>query len=216
MYFILPFASLGMIVKKAKVSNLVPVLPGLCAILGMAAWYFLSKDLYIPLRNNVNPFSQAQFMINNPLEFAHIFFNTSIGNRSHLINQFVGNLGWLDTPLNINVSYLYIALLLLSVLFDQEVARLYPRIINFIAASATFVLISVTMYLSWTPVKNKEILGLVGKNFIPLSIFAISIFRRGCSFRGKEILNYLFKVVPVPVLFYTVWILISRYYIAGQ
>ncbi len=207
-YLLLPFASLILSSKLPKYRFLLPII---ASIAGFALWFLLSRELYVPLRIGVDPFLQLKLILNTPVEFIKIFFHTIIGNRNYIVNQFVGNLGWLDVPLNLFICWFYVGLVMFSTMLDNNRMMLKQRIIYIVIAFVTVILISILMYMSWTPLGNKEILGLVGKNFIPISIYAFSIF----SFRNilnikLQLLTYM---LPIPVLVYTVSLLVERYYI---
>lgn len=209
-YFLLPAMSLILFVKYRKVKLFLPVI---ASVYGLFLWQGFIDELYVPLRYGVDMNDQLELIIQEPVNFIKVLANTVVGNRNYIVTQFVGNLGWLDVPLNMYVCYFYVLLLIISTVFDVSYPDNRLKIMSFLVAVVSFLIISVLMYLSWSPVGHHEILGLVGKNFIPLSIFGLAVFGSSIGAVYSKITNDLWKYFIVCILIYTLIKLIYRYYV---
>ncbi|NHN84066.1 DUF2142 domain-containing protein [Acetobacter musti] len=132
---------------------------------------------------------QARFLVHHPLQFCGLFFHTlPLGGRDNL-HQFIGVLGWLDTPVPAvfrELAYGYLAatlsviplwLLALSRSASQQTPVLTEwrmRALRVFAASAAllaaFTGIYVALFLSWTRVGESFIDGVQGRYFLPLAM----------------------------------------------
>lgn len=225
-YFLIPFSSLILLKKTVDNTNsqfsnykinglllkIFKLLPSFFSVIGLLLWTFLSKDLYIPLKNDINPETQLSFVLNNPFIFFQTFVITFIGNRDNIVNQFVGNLGWLDTPINLYISYFYLFSVVLSCLVSNKISETYIKIYYIILSALTSLLVAIMVYLSWTPVAFPEIL-LAGRYFIPVSIFGLLLFNLNTPLKWKRNLQLGFLLLPLVILPYTLCILLIRYYV---
>ena len=118
----------------------------------------------------VNFIEQKRFILNNPIQYMGIIFNTVSYSSTFYLDSFVGILGWLNKPLpkwHINL-YLWI-LLITALLFSNKNIRitLTNKLIIASIFTAGVLLIETGLYLVWTPVGGNYILDVQGRYFIP-------------------------------------------------
>jgi len=95
----------------------------LMSIVFALVWFSLIKDVVnIPLHDGikVNHFNeQLVFLLNNPFQYTLILLRTIRGMYLHILRQFIGVLGWLDTPLPDLLIFTYFVFLLFITLMDK-------------------------------------------------------------------------------------------------
>ena len=119
----------------------------------------------------VNFIEQKRFILNNPIQYMGIIFNTVfIYFRTLYLDSFIGILGWLNKPLpkwHINL-YLWI-LIITALLFSNKDIRI--GLTNKLIIASIFIIgvvfIETGLYLTWTPVGQNYILDVQGRYFIP-------------------------------------------------
>lgn len=214
-YFLLPLAYLINIKSKKFNIILSAFAPTILSIFAVGIWSYFSKNLIIPLRVGVDHYGQLNNIINNPLSFINILINTLIGHRKYILTQIVGNLGWLDTPLNYLFVIVYLILTIFCVIFSdsKEVVNKYTKVVFISLTVVTTFIVSAMIYMSWSPVGSSVILGLVGKNFVPLLPYGLILFIWKPIKKFARVLNILiYAFIPIS-LFYSLYELVSRFYL---
>lgn len=163
---------------------------------------------------NINPGLQVQFIVAHFGLYIKSLVLTIWAN-GFFVNTFIGNLGWLDTPL----PGLYILAALVTIFFaalsDGNKDVFIPgksKMILFASFASVFLSLSTLLYLSWTSVGDPIILGFQGRYFIPVVPFGIALF-----YNRKLILpettKCIFAIIFIVVSFLVMnHSLISRYY----
>lgn len=140
---------------------------------------------------HLDPQAQAQVILADPLGFAGLVAGDYLRNGAGYLFQFVGNLGWLDTPLPVAAAAAW-ALLLLAVAIGDGPAgaplSVRQRLVLLAVVAGTLAAISASQYLTWTPVGADRIEGLQGRYFIPAAPLALLLFTRRRS-AGDEALR---------------------------
>jgi uncharacterized membrane protein len=210
-YVLLPLGLLAFGKKYYKVA-----VSAFClSLISMSLWQFICRNLYVPLRLGVDPTLQINFILDKPITYLRIVINTLVGNREHVFTQVVGNFGWLDTPLNYGFVLFYITLVIVSVMINVGTFRLksITRFILFFIGVATCIAIISSLYLSWSPVGNLEVLGLVGKNFLPVIPFLLPLLYGWFNVIKLEKFNFfLFMFIPLSLI-YSLSALVIRFYL---
>lgn len=109
----------------------------------------------------------------HPLDFVKIFYNTisSINMLNFYGESFIGNLGWLDTPLQkIHYVIFYFSIFILFLLSTFSPSHVMnnrtARISFFFIAIASIIAIFTALLVSWTPLPAEVIHGIQGRYFI--------------------------------------------------
>lgn len=208
LFFMLPSSKFGG--SKKKFFKFIYIF--LPIVLVVVLWSFLVKGLYTPLGVK----SQISFLLSNPLVFLPIVLKTLLINTNYYITWFVGNLGWLDTPLPDWLVYFYLAMLVLTALLDKNEIKinLKQKIVPLIIFIAISVSIFFLEYLTWTSVGNNKINGVQGRYFIPIApLLLLSLYNNKLRISNKWRWNWLVILAVVLALLVTLFILVKRYYI---
>ncbi len=129
----------------------------------------------------VNYKAQLVGVIYAPFTWLGILGHTISENYFFYIASFLGNLGYLDTPLPFTY-YVYSVLIFLLIFawswlkvdFEKvSFSSVYPFILNLLVIVATIVSVFLVLYVSWTPVSAGYISGVQGRYLIPIAFFAI-------------------------------------------
>lgn len=147
---------------------------------GLAASLWTARRGIASLRPDavVTSGEQARTMMADPLAFLALAGSDYVMHAPRYAAQAVGNLGWLDTPLPVPLLAGY-ALLLLGVALaggSREVAvpaRL--RLLLAALAALSLLLVSVALYVTWTPAGAAGIEGIQGRYLIPLAPFVVPL-----------------------------------------
>jgi Predicted membrane protein (DUF2142) len=149
----------------------------------LAAWTARQAydSLHLRPGAHLDPQAQAEVVLADPLRFAGLVAGDYLQNGLRYLFQFVGNLGWLDTPLPFAVAAAW-ALLLLAVAVQDGPASAPPsfwqRLVLLAVVAGTLVALSLSQYLTWTPVGADRIEGLQGRYFIPAAPLVLLLFSR--------------------------------------
>jgi uncharacterized membrane protein len=130
----------------------------------------------------VQPYLQAQGVAAHPMRFLGIVIADYGKHLTRYAVGFVGNFGWLDTPLPVAVLVTYaLFLLALAVTGGDGATAISGRDRLLIAAVvlAELLVISASQYLAWTVVGAPAIEGLQGRYFLPLApVAALLLYNR--------------------------------------
>jgi uncharacterized membrane protein len=184
------------------------------AILIILFWNILTAGLYNPPEAK----SQLLFVLSNPVTFPNVLLNSILSSFNNYLVMFVGDLGWLDTPLPQWLVYSYSIILILTSLLDKNDIKinLKQKIIPLVTFALIFVSIFFLEYVTWTPVANNIVAGVQGRYFIPFAPLLLLLFYNNkIKINGNErsILNWIIILTVFITLLITTFILIKRYYI---
>ena len=143
-----------------------------------ALWWNLQvSDLFVGANPDVvvDPRGQAAFIHEHPATFLGICLASCVQQSRHLFQQFVGVLGWLDTPLPRRANDLLGCGLAAPLLIAGLNARMaiWFRATLLLTILTQVVAICGFVYASWCPVGQEWVSGLQGRYFLPLAAFAL-------------------------------------------
>lgn len=170
LYFLIPKYKIG----SRKKYFIVGLFIILISAFAWFYWSFVVKGLYVPMRPDVvtSADEQAHFILSQPLKYAIITFNDFNVNLDEYFKQFIGVLGWVDTPVPGILQISYAPILVFIALIDSRrdiLILLKDKLIIFAAFLSSIFLIYLLNYLAWNPVGEEKIAGLQGRHFIPIA-----------------------------------------------
>lgn len=136
----------------------------------MLLWTKIATSVYIPL-NGASPQEQTKYLLTHPFTYIITFYKSISHHGKYLYYQVIGALGWLNIYLT---REFYIAAPIFGIINtifsknksdDNFKLPLLNNIILFALTIIIFVYICTTIYLSYTPPGDKQIIGLQGRYF---------------------------------------------------
>lgn len=147
----------------------------ICIVLNIGWTLFASRYL-TALNPGVNSKEQVRFILSHPFEYIKIIFNTYKDSYIGLIYQAFG------ISLGVFSVYTYkiypilsgIILLIICIFnrFKNILLNKKEKIIYLLISFSIIILITTSLYVQWTPLKNSVVNGIQGRYFIPILIFA--------------------------------------------
>jgi len=125
------------------------------------------------------PSGLMRYYVSHPFNFVEVVWNTLSDPKitNFYLESFIGNLGWLDTPLSpeeylvLEAGLMLIAAVSLQSFKSREDAQV--RGLLFVLATASAALIFFAMLVTWTPYPAKLVQGVQGRYFLlPAVVFA--------------------------------------------
>jgi len=169
-------------------------------------------------------------ILGDPTNFISIIIHSINIKFNFYLVSFIGNFGWLDSPLAINTTIavdlaaIYLTVIILTALVDKNKLKVNPKqkIISFSTAAIIAVLIFVSQYTSWSSPGANIIEGVQGRYLIPVTPLIFLILynnKTKISTKWKKI-NLSPKNLPIAVitivltyLSVSVFTLMSRFYL---
>ncbi len=150
------------------------------AVLAVVAWTALVERVTLLQSAATQVSSQMQALSLHPLVAATLLrttLHTQLVEGCPYCREFVGVLGWLDTPLPNSYVALAAAVLLGALAMSRPAAApLIGRRSRLVAASLVLgavVAVFVLQYLSWSPVGGPMVDGVQGRYFLPVAPFLL-------------------------------------------
>lgn len=213
-----------LIIPRRKFSGTKQYLTALLSILvagGLATFLWMSavKGLQSPFPGKPDAAmmaGQRNYLLQNPLQLAAIFYNSYELNYYFYLSSFIGLLGWLDTPLPYPVIAAYACLLLLLAFIDGGQA---PDWLGKLWLLALFIgntfILALFFYISYTELRSPTIEGIQGRYLIPLAplLFLVLCPRRWRIDLSAKRLHWLLIAFLVLTLTITLRVIIRRYYL---
>lgn len=175
----------------------------------------------IPQSNSVggiNPTGQEQFILHHPLRYLIALINVYFFSWGDgIVKSFFGNFGWVDTPLAegiVVVGYMSLAALLLSSPGNFK-TWLSARQKMFLAVLAVVYVLAVStaLYVYFTPVGFKIIVGLVGRYYLPVALLLIPVFYGNWLKLSRSAYKRIAVMSPLFLLACSAITIFVRYYI---
>lgn len=169
----------------------------------------------IELFSHVNMKQQMDFVIHHPSHFAQVLFYSAKKSFLGISEQYIGQLGWLDTRLPKYVIFAGWMLVVFVALNNKATAirlTLTDRIVLASVSVVTSCLLFLSLYMIWSPVGGDEIFGAQGRYFIvvfPLLLMAVGGVRQVVSERGSL---GIIVVISVFILTVSAATLYKRYF----
>jgi uncharacterized membrane protein len=165
----LPLAFAGVIAPKNQM-RLRHFGLGAVVLLVAAVWLKATPTTFEDVRPGTDFTAQLQFVFAHPLSFMVTMLATLVINTRTLLEQAVGIFGWLGVPLPQWLYVLYPVVFAASLIAPSEKAPvgLAPLAWWLLLSAGAVVLVSLAIYLHWTPVGAPLIEGLQGRYFTPI------------------------------------------------
>lgn len=166
---------------------------------------------------NLSPGDQLAYMVRVPLRSIDSLWSSFTYQTISNLEEYIGKLGWLDTPLSPLLILSYALFLTFIGLVDNNpaisinyLAKLKIGVAMLGCLGATIFL----LYLSWTPVGSYQYEGMQGRYLIPIvPLFALLFYNRAIVFKVKAVQKgLLVGCFSFVVLSLTLSTVIDRYY----
>lgn len=220
-YFLIPF--LCFLIPQYKFGTqkkyfAICLFLSLTSAIAWICWSFVIKEIHVPLKPDAPVVAeQARFVLSHPVKFAVIVLKDFNVNLDAYLKQFIGVLGWLDTQLPSILLISYSHILVVIALIDSRpnvIITFRDKLKIFAVLLATSFLMSLLVYLSWTPVGKEAVEGIQGRYFIPIAPLLFLLF-----YNTKIILNTLNNKLGLVTVSYSLFalsitlsVLLNRYY----
>lgn len=214
LFFLIPMKKFGSI--KRYLLSLLSLL--LLNGLTFFSWFF---TVVLPKHAAVGSpaFEGKLSQIFHPISFTLTLLKNLQWQSIPLLQQFLGVLGWLDTPLPSFLYFYLCGLLLLVACYDHDDGidlNRGKKLLLALTWIATTTLMLTAIFLAWKQDSSGLITGVQGRYFIPLSPlpFFMLYNRRLQPAMGERGLRGLVILGVLPSLLVTSWTLLHRYYLS--
>lgn len=171
-------------------------------------------------RLHAAPQEQLSFITNSPDQALQIIANTIAKYYTGWGQEYIGKLGWLDTPLPIGVHILWITLLLLALYIDSS-EQPPPQLGNWdlalalLSSASTMLAIIIAVYILFNAPQAPLIAGVQGRYLIPPMLFLFGTLSRTLRHRFylPNALPWLVLVGLFVVHWCTLNTLLHRYFL---
>jgi uncharacterized membrane protein len=193
----------------------------LIPLLLLTSWLFLVRGIDITSSNALNgqnTHRQESFVVHNPHSFINVLWNTYFYNWSDgITNSFIGDFGWMDTPLAAWIVIVgYIGLGITIVANHGSYKTWLNRRQKTIIAAVGFVYwlaVSTALYVYYSPVGYKIIVGLQGRYFFPLVLLLIPVLYSGWLRTTRQAYRRIAVLTPTFLLIASAITIYVRYFV---
>jgi uncharacterized membrane protein len=187
------------------------------AFLVFIGWTYIVSKVTVPMKAEAVPLRQLQEVLHHPFEFLAMLGRSYWENGHFYVEQFFGQLGWLDVILPLPLILLLATMLLAVVLSDQEPAlNISWRFKSLCLGIVLLCLLalSLAIWVTWNPPGTRLIEGIQGRYFIPFSLLALVPFYNRYSWLRLEPprLNWAALGLVSISLCWTLAVVFHRYY----
>lgn len=190
-------------------------------IVFLAAWYAITKgvDLTPGYTNNQVPIEQLKFIVFHPHSYINVLWNTYFFTWGDVISRsFIGSFGWLDAPLAEGiVATGYIGLFLALVVSTKDKVKEWlsnkQKVLITLIGLAYVAGVSTALYMYYSPVGYKIIVGIQGRYFLPLAFLVIPLFYGKLLKSSRLVYRSIVIFTPLFLLISSVITLYVRYYV---
>jgi uncharacterized membrane protein len=178
-YFLFVFLFLLIPIRRFGSARRYAVLFGIAVLLAFlvtAGWSAVVAQSPALWRPETNPSSKIASILNQPLAYAHLLFNSIWGLKWLMYKSFVGWFGWTDVLLGKWHTRSWMLLLVVFALAENRRDCQFTwskKILCGLLFAVQIILIYTLLYLFWTPIDSAEIKGLQGRYFIPIAPLAL-------------------------------------------
>ncbi len=161
---------------------------------------------------------QLDHVLGDPWGFVQACYLTFRNQGEWLLLQSMGVFGWIDTPMSYFPYYLGVfvfGLAFYHVFKSDESLVLNRKQIGalFLTIVGTAALLFLSLYLVWTPVEGKEVLGLQGRYFIGLLPFVMFAMSQLALSIGKQRFMNAMILIFICIVLYNMYRAVDlRYY----
>jgi uncharacterized membrane protein len=186
----------------------------------VAAWSAAVKPIYMPYRSDIpiDPDGQARYVTGQPFTFLWTALRQYWVDLRFYFESFFGQLTWLDLYVPFYFDYAVCAVVVAVALLDKE-----PHVRVTKAAKAvcvvilvpTALLVSLLLYMTWSPIRGEAIEGIQGRYFIPVApLFFLLLYNRRMSWPGfARCVRPIAYTTGAASLLITLFAVINRYYV---
>lgn len=213
---LIPNSKIGSIKRAVLTKTSMILLP----LTFLGAWLFRVKDLDITstFANGQVPEEQMKFIIENPHSFINVLWNTSFFSWGDTVtSSLIGTFGWMDAPLGeplVIVGYIMLFLLFVGSYGKKDKWLTGKQKIIFgLVALAFWGAINAALYVYYSPVEYKIIVGLQGRYFIPLLLLIIPLVYGSWLRMPEHTYRRIAVLMPVVLLVASTITIYFRYYI---
>ncbi len=131
--------------------------------------------------NKQNPMQQASFILHNPHSYINVLWNTYFFTWGDTITRsFIGSFGWVDTPLSewiVSIGYISLFILLFANNGVDKIKKLLisEKILIGLIITAFWMIVNLALYVFYSPVGYKIIVGVQGRYFLPILLLLIPL-----------------------------------------
>jgi uncharacterized membrane protein len=146
---------------------------------GLSWWVTRGYVAHGPPRPGLQPMMQLRQALGAPLRFAGLAAVDYLHHGLRYAAGFIGNFGWLDTPLPRPAMAIWGLLLLAAALTGGDAGlalAVWQRWVAAAVTAATMLLLSLSQYVLWTRLGADFVDGLQGRYFLPLAPAAALLF----------------------------------------
>lgn len=143
-----------------------------CIIAGVS-WIKVADSLYVPYVPFSSSREQLNFILENPRYYLTVVFSILKTPGLHLVDQYIGRLGWLDTEFPVWFYALHVMAVIGVVVSEPKTtltSGVVGKTIIALCILCSFLVVITTVYLYWTPVGLDKV-AVQGRYFIPLGPF---------------------------------------------
>jgi uncharacterized membrane protein len=171
--------------------------------------------------NGVDPTIQREHVVDNPYNLLNAAVNTYFFSWGDGITKsFIGNFGWVDTPLAESFVVIgYIAMFLLFAANTTAAKKGWLSVKQkwyLLALGAIYVAaVTAALYVYFTPVDFKVIVGLVGRYYLPFALLLIPVLAGTWLFMSEKAYRRIATYAPLFLLTVSYITIYFRYYIGN-
>jgi uncharacterized membrane protein len=212
------------IFPKKSVAVLAKAVIILAPLLLWAFWFMATRHLnQASAYTNINdpvPAHQFKFILLHPYSYVNVLWNTYFFNWGDTVTgSFIGSFGWVDAPLSesiVIVGYLALALALLANPSETKIATWLSKrqkVLVGTVAAIYWLAISTALYVYYSPVGYKIIVGLQGRYFIPFAILLIPLLYSNWLKTSQQAYRRIVTLAPIFLLVASTITIFIRYYV---
>ena len=188
-------------------------------LLIIEGWGFVIQGAYVPVLPEISFHGQIFFMLLHPIAFIQALLHSFLHYAQYYLVSFVGTFGWmdnrLDTPLPSILVYIYLIVLILVSLIDNNDFNiiLKQKLVYLTTFSLSFLSIFVLEYIAWNVVGSNIIEGVYGRYFIPIApLFFLLFYNKRFKFNSDK-MGIAIILFSVSILSISLYLIIKRFYI---
>jgi uncharacterized membrane protein len=169
------------------------------------------------LVNHQNAPEQVRFLLEHPLHFGKVLFDTFFfGWGNSVVDSVVGIFGWVDTPLSegfIALGFFALTVILTTSYPEKVVIRKSTRWLFGILSLAYALGVCGAMYLLYSPVGFNIVVGVQGRYLLPILFILIPVFYGFAQIKKHKYIMFVLSAVSIMFLV-SVATIIFRYFVA--
>lgn len=208
--------------QRVHVAYLVKMLLVIVPVCILQVWLAINQGGSISLSDGVNgsdPGAQARFIANNPHSFINTLWNTYFFSWGDTVTRsIIGSFGWVDAPLSegiVTIGYIGLALVLL-LSTDRQFKPWLKRSQKLTVATILLLYwgaVSAAMYLYYSPIGFKIIVGLQGRYLLPMLLPLIALLQSRQLKTDPKTYVKIATITPLFLLTCSVITIYVRYYV---